>query len=78
MRNLATILPLNSKLSAKFRRFNAIDRSIKVMKNTIAMKNCKTFCKAQTESSLQGIIEPPPIPLPPDKTLLSLWNQQCS
>ena len=39
------------------------------MKNTMAMKNCKTFCKAQTESFLKEIIEPPPIPLPPDKNL---------
>ena len=34
MRNLATILPLKSKLSRKFQRFNAIDRSIKMLKNS--------------------------------------------
>ena len=32
MRNLATLLPLKSKLSGKFERFNAIDGSIKMLK----------------------------------------------
>ena len=32
-RNLATILPLKSKLSGKFQSFNAIDGSIKMLKN---------------------------------------------
>ena len=32
MRNLVTILPLKSKLSEKFQHFNAIDRSIKMLK----------------------------------------------
>ena len=36
------------------------------------MKNCKTFCKAQTASRLKKIIQPPPIPPPPNKTLLRL------
>ena len=34
MRTLATILPLKPKLSGKFQRFNAIDGSIKMMKNS--------------------------------------------
>ena len=33
MRNLATILPLKSKLSGKFQRFNAVNGSIKMLKN---------------------------------------------
>ena len=33
-RNLATILPLKSKLSEKFQRFNAIDKSIKMLKKS--------------------------------------------
>ena len=33
-RNLATILPLKSKLSRKFQSFNTIDGSIKMMKNS--------------------------------------------
>ena len=32
MRNLATLLPLKSKLPGKFERFNAIDGSIKMLK----------------------------------------------
>ena len=39
------------------------------------MKNCKIFCKAQTASRLKEIIQPLPIPLPLDKTLLRLWNK---
>ena len=34
MRNLAAVLPLKSKLSRKFEPFNAIDRSIKILKNS--------------------------------------------
>ena len=34
MRNLATILPLKSKLSGKFERFNAIGGSIEMLKNS--------------------------------------------
>ena len=32
--NLATILPLKSKLSEKFQRFNATDESIEMLKNS--------------------------------------------
>ena len=48
-RNLATILPLKSKLPGKFQRFNAIDGSIEILKNSqiskpsIKVKNFKTF-----------------------------------
>ena len=55
MRNFATILPLKSKLSGRFQSFNAIDRSIEMLK--IKMKNCKAFCKAQTASRLNEIIQ---------------------
>ena len=34
MRNVAKILPLKSKLSGKFQRFNAIDRSIEMLQNS--------------------------------------------
>ena len=34
MRNLATILPLQSILTGKFQRFYAIDRGIKMLKNS--------------------------------------------
>ena len=69
MRNLATILPLKFKLSGKFQRFNAIDGSIDILKNSriskksIKMKNCKTFYEAQTASRLKKTIQPfPPAP----------------
>ena len=39
MRNLAAILPLKSKFPGKFRRFNAIDRSIEMLKNSWIFKN---------------------------------------
>ena len=58
MRNLATILPLKSKLSGKFQRFNSTDRSIEMLKKaefpkvSIKMKNLKTYYKTQTASSL--------------------------
>ena len=63
VRNLAAVLPLKSKLSGKFQGFNAMDRSIEMLKRvvefskiSIKMKNCKTFCKAQTASCLKKII----------------------
>ena len=34
MRNLATILPLKFKLSEKFQRFNIINGSIEMLKNS--------------------------------------------
>ena len=34
MRNVATTLPLKSKLSGKFQHFNAIDGNIKMLKNS--------------------------------------------
>ena len=39
MRNLATTLLLNSQFSGKFQRFNAIDGSIKMVKNSSNFKN---------------------------------------
>ena len=39
IRNLATILPFKSKLSGTFQRFNAIDRSIEMLKNSWIFKN---------------------------------------
>ena len=37
--NLATILPLKSKSSEKFQRFNAIGGSIEMLKNSWILKN---------------------------------------
>ena len=81
MRNVAAILPLKSKLYEEFQRSDAIDRSIEMLtivelsKITIKMKNCKTFCKAQTASHLKEIIQPLPSFISPDKPLQRLWNK---
>ena len=75
MRNIAAILPLKSKLPGKFERFNAINRCIEMLKIvefskiSIKIKNCKTFCKAQTANCFKKLIQsppssPPPCPLP--------------
>ena len=70
LRNLATILPLKRKLSGKFQRFNAINRSIKMLKViefskiSVKMKNFKTFYKAQTADYLKKFIQSPPITTP--------------
>ena len=69
MRSLATILPLKSKLSRKFQRFNTLDRF------SIKMKNCKTLYEVQTTSRLKEIFQPPPTHPSPDKILLCLWNK---
>ena len=66
MRNIAAILPLKSKLPGKFERFNAINRCIEMLKIvefskiSIKIKNCKTFCKAQTANRLKKFIQSPP------------------
>ena len=85
MRNEAPILPLKFKLSGKFQLFNAINRSIEMLKIvefsniSIKMKKCKTFCKTQTANRFKNFIQsppiPPPTPPPPDKTLLRLENK---
>ena len=81
MRNLATILPLKSKLCGKFQRFIAIDRSIKILKNvefqknSIKMRNCKTFYEVQTAICLKEIIQPPPNPQPTFPHPHQTWNK---
>ena len=56
MRNLATILPLNSKLSGKFQHFNAVDGSMAMLKKWLNFQYCKTFYDAQTMRRLKEII----------------------
>ena len=81
MRNLAIILPLKSKLSGKFQRFNAIDESIDMLKNvefrkiSVEMKNCKTFYETQTLSRLKEIIRSPPHPILQDKNLITFFKR---
>ena len=64
-RKLLTILPLKSKLSGKSQRFNALDRSIKMLKNSWIFKNInlkekhfKRFWKAEAASHLKEVIQP--------------------
>ena len=81
MRNLATVLPLKSKLSGKLQRFIIMVevsknwKIVKFRKISIKMKNCKTFYETQTASCLKEIIQPPQPPIPPDKILIRLWNK---
>ena len=60
---LREILPLKSKLSGKFQRFNTIDGSIE-------MKNFKALYESQSVIYLQVIIHPPPV-----KSFPRLWNK---
>ena len=67
LRNLVTILPLKSKFSGKFQRFNATDGYIEMLKNSwisisIKTKNSKTSYEAQIMSRFKKIIQPPPTP----------------
>ena len=85
MRNLARILPWKSKLSGKFQRFSAIDgellkcwKRVEFPKISIKMKNCKTFCEAQTASRLMEIVQPPTKPNPTQKNLTTSLEQKFS
>ena len=66
LRSLATVLPLKSKFSPKFQRFNNLDRF------SIKMKNCKTLHEVQTASHLKEIF------LPPANPPLTRWNLTTS
>ena len=58
MRNLVTILPLKSKLSGKFQRFNVIDGNMEMMKNNWISKNFNENEKFQ--NILRGLNSQPP------------------
>ena len=66
-RNLATILPLKFKLSGKFQRFNAINGSIQMLKNSPISKNFNYSVKFQTFYESQTMIC--------QKSFLRLWNK---
>ena len=80
LRNVAAILPLKSKLSRKFQRFNAINRCIEMLKLvefskiSIKIKNYKTFCKAQIANHLKKFIQCPLIN--PTRTNLTTSREQ--
>ena len=71
MRNFAKILPLKSKLPGKFQRFNAINRSIEMLKIvefpkiSIKLKNFKTLYESQTAICLKRIVQPSTHPRTP-------------
>ena len=69
MRNLVIILPLKSKLSGQFQRFNVIYGSIEMLKNSWISKKIqlkwkikKQIHETQTASIPKKIIPTPTIP----------------
>ena len=80
MRNFATILPLQLKLSGNFHRFNAIDGNIKMLKyswvskTSVKMKSFKTFYENQIANRLEEIITLPPTRT--KKSFLHLENKR--
>ena len=66
MRNLTTVLPLKSKLPAKFQRFNAIGGSIKMLKSSpiskkiqLKWKVVQHFTKPKQQSALRKLFRLP-------------------
>ena len=62
------IFPLKSKLSGKFKRFNAVDEELKwwkiveYQKTSLKMKSCQILYEGQTASHLKEVIQPRPKP----------------
>ena len=65
MRNLATVLPLKSKLSGKFQRFNAVNGSMEILINSWISKTIKlkwTSLKHFKQwAALRKLFSPPPL-----------------
>ena len=68
MENLSTILPLKSKLSPKFQRFNTLDRF------SVKIKNWKT-ARSKQRAALRKFFSFPPTHPSPNTILLRLWNK---
>ena len=68
MRN---VLPLKSKLSGQFQRFNAIDGSIEMLK----WKIVKDFAGPKQWAVSRKLFHLRPTQPPPDKILLRLWKK---
>ena len=66
MKNLASILPLKSKLRGIFHHFNAIYGSIEILK----MEILKHFTRSKHPVALRKLFRPPP-----DKISLRLWDK---
>ena len=74
MRNLATVLPLKSKLSGELQRFSAVNGSMEMLINNWISKKIKlkwTILKHfQQWAALRKLLCPPP-----DKNFLRHWNK---
>ena len=79
---LVTILPLKSKLSRKFQRFNAkievskCQKIVQFSKVSIKMKIVKYFARPKQRATLRKLFSHPPSHTLPDKTMLRLWNKR--
>ena len=75
MGNVAAIVPLKSKLSGKFQRFNAINRCIEMLKIVEFSKiSIKTQKSNRLKNFFQSPLIPPPTTIPQEQTLLRLGN----
>ena len=74
MRNLATVLPLKSKLFGKFQRFITVNGSMKMLINSWITKKFKLKWRILKHfkqwSALRKLFSPPP-----DKSFLRHWNK---
>ena len=75
-------LPFKSKLSAKFQLFNAIDRSMEMLKNSwifqkfqLKWKIVKHFVRPKQRATLRKSFSVLPSYTRPDKTLIRLWHK---
>ena len=75
MRNLATVLPLKSKLSGKFQRFNVVNGSMEMLINScisIKFKLKWAISKHVKQwAALTKLFSPPP-----DKSFIRHWNKK--
>ena len=85
MRNLTTILPLKSKFPGKFHRFNAIDRSIEILKNNWIFKNfqlkwniVKHFARRKKWAALRKLFSFPSTQPPSDKIFTTSLEEKFS
>ena len=80
MRNFARVLPLRSKLSGKFQRFNAVNGSMEMLINSWISKKFKlkwTVLKHFKQwTALRKLFSPLPPPSPPAvESFLRHWNK---
>ena len=82
MRNVASVLPLKSKLSGKFQRFNAINRCIEMLKIvkfskiSIKIKIVKHFSSPKQWTALRNLFSLPPSHFSPSTTRTNLTTSR--